>query len=208
MCQLGASSIINKKRDAMYLKRKNVLGMSPVKPSNMTMREYQKLFKFWNQKLQDAGHHDIEDISPSFDGSFTPFFRKDPTSMTHSCHSAYALADYSHEKEEYYRMCRIFLEHCNWQREFKRLAGAYRAMFHMHTNGAAYNIIAKYFRGDLKQRRLIRQKYEIDAVRPRIFKGRSIFWVHTHMQNIITRMFEWHKTHPEGLTNPINETGE
>lgn len=188
------------KRDVVFKKRQKLQGMRPVTPSNMTMTQYQKLFKEWNRKLQDSGHNDIENIYPTPVGTFTPFFRKDPQSMTLSRDSTHALEAYDSNTEEYYRMCRIYLEHCNWKQKFKRMHGAYKFIFSMHTNGAAYNTIAKYFRTDAKTRLKLRQKYDVRPPSPTILRRQSIFWVHTHIQKILACMFEWHKTHPDGLS--------
>lgn len=158
------------------------IGTPATLPPKMSKIEYSKLLKHWYDKLSAEGFTDIErydftalQADPGFKATF----------LSPKAHSS-EVNNFTQDKIDYFRYCRAFLAHADFDQLFEKDAWLYKTIFEMHCEGWSYRKIAKHFRGE---------SVPPEQHRPKA----SEFWSHTHVAIVLQVMWPWHKTHPEGL---------
>lgn len=168
-----------------------LMGSRHIKEPGQTNEEYAKLRDKWYKKLAKAGFNDLEYMDRQT-GKVLPLFRQSETPNVSSQVLAYRIAE-NQDIAEYYRLCRAFLEHANFVELFGKHAKRYKLVFELHAAGKSFRQIAAHFRGTKVPKSLRRPKA-------------SMFWSHWTISKILVIMYDWHRTHPEGLLLPEDES--
>jgi hypothetical protein len=142
------------------------------RPEPKTQAEFASLQKEWYDYLKDTGFDDLEWVDHKTGKGQGSDYLKQP--------SMYLSKQYDASVEEYYRKCRIFLQHGDFK------SGTLKFVFKRHTEGASYRDIAA----------------EIERYPQRFGRTYSIFWISQRLNEMLEYMEYWHYMHPEGLLNP------
>lgn len=122
------------------MQKKHNMGSGHIIPAGMSKDEYVKIKRKWDKKLANDGFVDIE-VSDD-EGYVSPVFQKQH-GWTSNAASTDALRRHSPEKEQFYRLCSIFLQCFNWnlltKRKYPEFGGVtprrLRAIWALYTEG-------------------------------------------------------------------------
>ena len=145
------------------------------RPDPKTPEEFAALQKEWYEYLKAEGFEDLEWIDHKTGRGQASDYLKKP--------SAYLAKHYDPSVAEYYRKCRIYLEHGEFE------SGLHKFVFKLHTEGASYRDIVK----------------EVERYPQRFGRTVSIFWISQHLNNMLDYVELWHHTSEHGILNPANE---
>lgn len=156
----------------MTTKKKRRIMKPKARPEPKSQKEFAALQKEWYDYLKHKGFEDIEWVDHRTGYGQNSDNLKSP--------SSYVAKQYDPAVEEYYRKCRIYLEHGEFESKLLRY------VFQLHTEGLSYRKIAK----------------EVRKRKQWFGRTISIFWISQHLNELLDYIEYWHYMNPMGVNYP------